>query len=60
MVVWAVLLGGPLILPLALLLRSDLPTLAAECLLLLGVVTLFLAICATETLGGASRRKATD
>ena len=56
MFVWGVLLGGPLILPLALLLRSDLPHIAGEALLVLGVISLFLAICATEAVGGTPRR----
>lgn len=51
MFVWAVLLGGPLVLPLALLLRPDLPIVVAEGLLVLGVIGLFLAICATEATG---------
>ena len=54
MAIWAVLLGGPLVLPLALLLRSDLPLLLAEALLVVGVLGLFLSICATEAVGSGS------
>lgn len=56
MFVWALVLVGPTVLPLALLLRPDLPQPAAEALLILGVLTLFLAICATEVVGDGSRR----
>ena len=51
MFVWASLLGGPLVLPLAFWLRPDIPHAVAEGLLILGVLGMFLAICATEALG---------
>ena len=57
MMVWAVLLGGPLLLPLAFLLRTDLPHLVAEALLVAGVLGLFLSICATEAVGGGVQRQ---
>lgn len=57
MAVWAVLLGGPLVLPLALLLRSDMPQIVAEALLILGVLGLFLSICATEVVGNKSAQR---
>lgn len=48
---WAILLAGPTILPLAMVFRPDLPNTVAEALLVLGVVSLFLAICAAEAVG---------
>lgn len=60
MFVWAVLLLGPLVLPLALLFRADLPHVAAELALILGVLSLFLAICATEAVGVSPARKRTN
>lgn len=57
MFVWTVLLGGPLILPLALMFRSDLPHALAEIGLVVGVLSLFLSICATEAIGVAPASK---
>ncbi|MDB5591848.1 hypothetical protein [Enterovirga sp.] len=55
MFVWTLLIGGPLVLPLALWLRTDVPELLAEALLMGGVLGLFLAICATEAVGSDSK-----
>ena len=57
MAVWSVLLLGPVLLPVAFLLRSDLSPLIAEGLLLLGVVGLFLSICAADSIGTGARRE---
>lgn len=51
MLFWTLLVGGSLVLPFSILYRTDLPPLAAELLSLLGVISLFLAICAAETVG---------
>ena len=56
MFAWSVLLTGPVMLPLALLLRSDVSEIAAEAMLVAGVLGLFLAICATEALGTTPAR----
>ena len=59
MYIWAVLIGGSLLLPVATVFRTDMPQLAAETLSVVGVLGLFLAICATEVVGtGAARREA--
>lgn len=57
MAIWAVLLGGPLLLPVALLLRSDVPLFVAEVLLVAGVLGVFLSICATEAVGSGSAQR---
>ncbi|WP_375458158.1 hypothetical protein [uncultured Enterovirga sp.] len=60
MLIWTVLLGGPLMLPLALMMRADVPELIAEAMVVAGVIGLFLAICATEVVGTGQRRPASD
>ena len=60
MFVWTVIVGGPLMLPLAVMMRADVPELIAEALMVAGVIGLFLAICATEAVGSGDghRRRA--
>ena len=56
MLIWAVVVAGPLVLPASLMFGSAIPEGAEQALQTVGVVTLFLAICALDGLGTGSQK----